>query len=214
MESGGAFKPVSSGPGAASVTSLTISCYIDGKVREIFGAMGNFKITGEAGKVVFFEWEFKGLMEEETTATLPEPTYPTLKPSRFADAAVAWNGSNLCINSMEIDAGNEVVMRECTDTVEAYKSGVVTNQYAKITASPEMYAADTRDTDWFNMQDGSWTTTIKANDGIGTCAISAPKAQMLDVGHSDRNGIMVDDVVWGCNKNGANKDESLSIAFS
>lgn len=212
--SGSTYKPKASGPGANSVTTLTISCYIDGKVREIFGAMGTFKFAGEAGRVFMIEWEFQGCMEEESTATLPEPTYPTQKPARFADSNLSWNGTNLVLQSMTLDAGNDVVMRETTNTVEAYISAVVTNQYGKITANPEMYAADTRDTDWFNMTEGVFSTVIKAADGLGTCTINVPKAQMLDVAHSDRNGINVDDVTWGCNKNGANKNESVSIAFA
>jgi hypothetical protein len=43
--------------------------------------------------------------------------------------------------------------------------------------------------------------------------IDAPKAQILSLKYGDREKLVVDQVEFGCNKNGATQDQCLQITF-
>ena len=83
VESSQVFRPTSEAPGS-NVKTVTIGFYEwagsgDALFKVLAGAVGNFKIMADAGKVVMIEWEFKGVWQAPTDVTMIEPTYPTHK---------------------------------------------------------------------------------------------------------------------------------------
>jgi hypothetical protein len=216
VETTGVFSPVTQGPGGAgNVKTITIGHYKDGKLALLSGAMGTWKIIAETGKRAMIEFTFTGKYStNETDTALIAPTYPTTLPLRVAAGALTWNSVALCTSSVEVDAGNSVVMRECVNATDrsGYISAIVTNRQPVITADPEsvLVATQNRDNLWltsspqaFSMQIGVTGTSI---------TIAAPKAQLENKQQGGRNDIMTDDLTWLCTQ-GSAADTELTLTF-
>src|SRR5690606_13368485 len=64
------YEPVSTGQ-----SSVTLYIYMDGVRHIVTGAMGTFKITGEAGKQAVIDWTFTGIYNTPSDQSLPSPTF-------------------------------------------------------------------------------------------------------------------------------------------
>ena len=210
----GVFTPRSEGPGS-NVKTLTIGCYLDGKFKSIAGAMGTFKINLPAGRMAFIEWDFSGVWQEPSDVALIAPTYPDALPIRFADATVQYDAVDLVVENVTVDAGNNVIMRESAGTLAGYISALVTDREPKITANPEAVTVATQDRygAWVDSTEAAFTVALNGPT-TSTLTISAPAAQILNVQEADREGLVTDEIEWGCNKNGADADEELSLTFT
>lgn len=212
----GVFSPVTQGPGGAGgVKTITIGHYKDGKLAFLSGAMGTFKITCATGKIAMIEFTFTGkYSSNETDTAIIAPTYPTVLPLRFAAGSLTWNAVGLCTSTVEVDAGNSVIMRECVNSTDrsGYVSAIVTDRAPVITADPEsvLVATQDRDAAWltstayaFAMQIGVTGTSI---------AITCPKAQLENKQQGDRNGLLTDDLTWLATA-GSAADTEMIITF-
>jgi hypothetical protein len=54
-----------------SQTTLTMSYWLDGKIRKLTGAMGNCKFSGKTNEVYYLDFEFKGVFVSELDAVCP-----------------------------------------------------------------------------------------------------------------------------------------------
>jgi hypothetical protein len=216
VDTAGVFSPVTQGPGGAGgVKTLTIGQYKDGKLQLISGAMGTWKIVATTGKQAMIEFTFTGKYSaNETDVALIAPTYPTVLPLRVAAGALTFNSVNLCTASVEFDAGNTVVMRECVNATDrsGYVSAVVTNRAPVITADPESVLVATQDRDalWLTSSPQAFSMRIGASGSSVT--IAAPKAQLENKQQGGRNDIMTDDLTWLCTQ-GSAADTELTLTF-
>jgi hypothetical protein len=104
------FTPVSSDTG---VTSLSILAYMDGNLHKITGCRGSFKAILEAGKYGIFDWDFKGLYNPVSAATIPDiSTASTVKPPIVYAAAFQIGGFSPVCSKCEIDRENDVTRRD------------------------------------------------------------------------------------------------------
>lgn len=214
VDSAGTFSPKTEAPGT-NVKTLTIGQYKDGKRTLISGAMGTFKIMCETGKTAFIEFTFTGkYSSNETDTALITPTYPTVLPLRFAAGALTWNSVALCTSSVEVDAGNSVIMRECVNASDrsGYISALVTNRAPVITADPEstLVATQDRDAKWLTSTPEEFVMRIGASGS--SIVITAPEAQLENKQQGNRNDMMIDDLNWLCTA-GSSVDTELTIAF-
>lgn len=209
------YTPKSSAPGSDNVTTLTIGAYVDGEFRSIAGAMGTFRIVLTSGQLAMIEWEFQGVWQEPSAVSLIAPTYPTDSPIRFAGTDVTYNSVSMCVQELTVDAGNNLVLRECSDTDAGYKSAIVTDRFPKITANPESVASGTQDRygDWLAQTQGALAFSLPAPSST-TIDFSIPKAQILNCQQGDREKIVIDEIEFGAHKDGATNDQELSITFS
>ena len=219
VEDSGVFAPVSRGPGAGSTLpkTITIGNYVDGKLRRLSGAMGTFVITLETGKAAEIEFTFQGkFFENETDVALLAPTYPTDQALRFADGSLTWATANICTSTVGIDAGNNVILRECVENGNrtGIKSALVTNRVPIITADPEavLVATVDREDQWIDQTTGVLAATLKGA-GSSTLVISAPAAQIENKQQGERNLMVTDDLTWLCTE-GDDPDEELTITFT
>lgn len=211
--------PKSSPCGADSVTTVTIGFYLDGMKKTMAGCMGNFKITATAGAMGMIEWEFQGLWDPVTDVAIIDPTYPQDLPARFAEQTCSWNGTDQAIESIEFDCGNEVIMREDASTESGFLSALVVDRYPKITCNPEatLVATDNPFGDWLASTEGIFTFGFTGPSGAtsdGTIVVTAPKAQILNCQAGDRNKLAINDLEFGCNKNGQVEDQEFNITFT
>jgi len=215
VDTSGTFSPVSQGPGSGGVKTLTLAHYKDGKRALLSGAMGTFKIVCPTGKVAYIEFTFTGKYStDETTTAIIAPTYPTTLPMRFAAGALTWNSVALCTSSVEVDAGNSVIMRECVNATDrsGYVSALVTNRAPVITADPEsvLLATQNREDKWLTSTPEALSIMVGVTGSSIT--IAAPKAQLENKQQGNRSDMMVDNLTWLATA-GASADTELTIAF-
>ena len=216
VDTAGVFSPVSQGPGGSGgVKTLTIAHYKDGKRSLLSGAMGTFKITAPTGKVAFITFTFTGKYStNETDTAIVAPTYPTTIPLRFSPGVLTWNSVNLCTSSVEVDAGNSVIMRECVDVANrtGYESAVVTNRAPVITADPEsvLVATQDRDAKWLTSAPEAFSMRIGV--ALASIVIAAPEAQIENKQQGNRSDMDIDNMTWFATA-GATADSELTITF-
>ena len=214
VDTAGTFSPVSEGPGS-NVKTLTLAHYKDGKRTLLSGAMGTFRMVFPTGKVAYIEFTFTGKYStNETDTALIAPTYPTTLPMRFAQGALTWNSVALCTSSVEVDAGNSVVMRECVNATDrsGYVSAIVTDRAPVITADPESVLVATQDRDAHWLSSLPYAMVIQLGTAGGAVTVNAPKAQLENKQQGDRNKMAVDTLTWLATK-GSAVDTELTIVF-
>ena len=215
VDTAGTFSPVSSGPGSGGVKTVTLAHYKDGKRALLSGAMGTFKISCPTGKTAFITFTFTGKYStNETDTAIIAPTYPTTLPMRFSPGVLTWSSVDLCTSSVEVDAGNSVIMRECVDVADrtGYKSAIVTNRAPVITADPEsvLVAAQDREAKWLTSVPEAFSMRIGVT--AASIVIAAPKAQLENKQQGNRSDMMSDDLTWFATA-GSAVDTELTIAF-
>jgi hypothetical protein len=213
VNTAGTFFPLSEAPGT-NVKTLTIGCYADGKLFSVAGAAGTFNAVFPSGRMAYIDWTFTGKWQPVTNTALIAPTYPTTAPFRYATAGTTFNSVALCLEQVTFDAGNSVILRECAADATGYGSAMVTDRYPKITANPESVAIATRDphAQLLAGTEAAFELTLLTPGG-GSVIVAAPKAQVLNTQDEDRNGLMVDALEFGCNKNGTTNNQELTFAF-
>lgn len=188
------------------------------------GCMGNFKIVCTSGALTYVEFEFKGVFQEVTDQTIIDPTYPLDLPMRFASdgTATTWNSYELCMSSLEFDLGNEVILRECPDSIEGYKSAIVVDRYPKITMDPEADLVASADVygDLMNNTEAAFSSVVGtgfltgAQTTLPKVTLAAPKAQIFSLSEGDREKLLINEVEMMCNKNGNTEDREFSLTFT
>jgi hypothetical protein len=194
----GAFAPIAEDPGTNAKT-VTIGVYSAGKLFSIYGAMGTFRMVFPNGRTAYTEWTFTGKWAAVTDTALLTPTYPTTPSFRYATAVTTYNSVALCVESLTLDAGNTVVMRECATDVTGFHTALVTDRYSKLTANPESALVASRNPHGQLVAGTEAAFALSIPYGAVAFTIDAAKAQVLSVGDGDRNGIMIDDIEFGLN---------------
>lgn len=215
VKSGQVFTPRTEAPGA-NVKTLTIGVFSDGLFKSLRGCAGTFKMVCPTGKMAFIEWEFTGVWVAPVDAAIPSSiTYPTALPLRYATSTTTFASVALCLENLTLDAGNEVVLRECAATVAGYESALIINRNPKVTGNPEAKLVATRDSygQLLAMTEGvlTWGLDGPTNSVL---TVSAPKAQVVKNTEGDRGGLVTDEIEWNCNKNGSTADQEVSITFT
>jgi hypothetical protein len=165
--------------------------------------------------MAYFEFDFQGVWIAPSDVAVPSSiVYPTALPLRYANSTSTWNGVALCVENITLDAGNEVVMRECASG-NGFEAAIVTDRRIKVTANPEMRRVATENT---------WTQFTGVTEGILTWSldgpgnslftIAAPKAQLGSVTEGNRNKIVTNELEWACNKDGSTADTDASFTFT
>ena len=213
VDSSGTFTPRSEAPGT-NVKTLTIGGYIDGVFKSIYGAVGDFRAICPNGRLASIEWTFQGLWGAPTDVALISPTYPTETALRYAAATSTFNSVSLCVENITFNAGNTIKMIECGDSVTGYKHGIITDRRPTITANPEatLVATENRYGDWVAGTEAELSVELDGPSD-STVEFNAPKAQVRNVQEADREGLVIDDVEWSCNRNGTTSDQELQIIF-
>jgi hypothetical protein len=215
VETTGTFAPVSRGPGGSGLPkTLTIGGYVDGVYRLLSGCMGTFTIDLPTGRMVKFNWTFQGKWVNPTDVALIDPTFPTTLPMRMAAGSVSWSSTNICVENVTVDAGNEVVLRECAGDLTGLRSALVVNRKPMITANPEMVlvATQNRHSQWLTPTRGALVVTT-GGSGENRLVITAPQAQIQNIQQGERSGLLTDEITWMATAND-DPDEELTIQFA
>jgi len=214
VKSGQVFTPRTEAPGT-NVKTLTIAVYIDGMRKLLKGCVGTFKLNCPTGKAAFFEFDFIGVWTTPTDTSILAPTYPTASPLRFASSTTTWNSVALPVESIVLDAGNTMILREDPSDVSGFLAGLITNRVVRITGNPESKLVATQDRygKLLDMSEHSLTWSLDGPTN-SVMTFTAPKAQIISLQEADRENLVVDEIEWQANRNGNNVDEECSITFT
>jgi hypothetical protein len=208
------FTPRTEVPGS-NVKTLTIGIYQDGMGKYLKGASGTFQMVCATGKTAVFNFDFSGIWLPPNDVAIVSPTYPTALGLRYASSTTTWNSVALCLENITLDSGNTVTMKECGTDASGYDYALITNRVITVTGNPESKLVATQDR--FGQHIANTEAVLTWNlDGPtnSTITMAAPKAQIVDIKEGDRNGHVIDDITWQCNRNGSNIDQEISMTFT
>jgi hypothetical protein len=213
------FSPESTAPGAAGAgtKTITIGLFEDGVLKKLTGAMGNCKLTGEAGKRVMLEFEFQGVWNAPVDSALITPTYPTVSPLRMVSSAFTitegstdWTPK---LSKFELDFGNELTVREDVSAAAGVYAALITGRRLNGTMDPESTLVATNDLygDRLALTEKELSIVLGSVAG-NIVTLAAPALQFIDPQEGDRNGMQVDEVAFQLNASSG--DDELTITFS
>ena len=219
VKSGQVFTPRSESPGT-NVKTLTLGCYLgpdgssNGPFKSLSGCAGTFKLVCPTGRMAYFEFDYQGVWIAPSDVALPSPTYPTALPLRYANSTSTWNSVALCVENITLDAGNEVVMRECA-AANGYEAAIIVDRKIRVTANPEMRRIATQNpwSQFTSMTEAALTWGLDGPTN-SVLTIAAPKAQLISVPEGNRNKLVTNEFEWACNKDGSTPDTDASFTFT
>lgn len=215
VNSTGVFSPKSEAPGS-NVKTLTINGYVNGRRQQIRGAAGTFRIVLPAGRLAMIEWTFTGAYVATADATILAPTYPTIVPMRAVAETLTWGSWNPVVESVTVDAGNEVVIRESASQADGsgIAAAIVTARRPTITVNPEAALVAAADPWGDFIARTSRVFTYEIDNGTDRFVVGAPVAQVVSLGEGDRNGMLTDEITFQCNKSAAAGNDELTLTFA
>jgi hypothetical protein len=213
VNSAGVFSPKSETPGS-NVKTLTISGWVEGRRKLMVGCAGTFKMMFETGKPAYIEWEFKGVWTSVSDTTIIAPTYPSIVPIKVIGATFTLGSWAPCWAKLEIDAGNEVILRECQTATYGFAAALITNRMVKGTMDPESALVAAADPYGDMIAGTERALAFSIQDSNDKFALAAPKVQITNVSYADRKGMEVDQIAFACNRSAAAGNDELTITFS
>ena len=201
----------------------TVSSYESGLRKTISGAMGTAKLMLTAGQPAVMEYTFTGRYEGEAAAvnpvssttlvtqTLAEACGP---PMKFAGATLSFTDGVGCVEAMQIDLGNQVVLRPCATEATGFSYAVITGRKVTGSFNPEAVVANTVAHYLGWKADTSAVLSLVLTDGVTTCTIGAPVCRRTNIQGGDRNGLMVDQIDFACHKSATAGNDELTFTFA
>lgn len=212
------FKPSSLSPAGGSDAlgprTITIGLFQDGKFVGLSGCMGNAVFTFAAGKVVAIDLTYQGVYVAPTDVALIAPTYPAPDPLHFESAAMTLGSLTPLVDTMRIDLGNTLVMREDANQASGYLNALITGRRINGTMNPEAKLKADYDAE------GIWLarTTQALAFSCGTvagkkCSFAAPALSFTNVQQGDRNGSVTNEIAFQLNRSASAGDDEFTITF-
>lgn len=200
-------------PESANATNqtLTMDFLLDGVLWRLSGAMGNAIFAFAQNDDPIIRFEFKGLYNAATdTALLSGVSYGTVSPPNPVGATCTWDTETLRLTSLEIDLGNEVVMRPDICAATGFLHALIIDRAMRVTADPETELVAT--VDWvneiINARSGSMVFALGGTAG-NIHTFTLPNAQIVEAPFADRDGILVNSAVFAALANTSDGDDEL-----
>jgi len=204
---------VSYAPASASIKSVTIYAYLDGRLHIVKGARGSVKINIEAGKRGLLEFTMKGLYAAPTDTALPSATYEETVPPVAKGCTLSVNSvTSLVVQKTEIDLGNKVAERPSLIGTGGIAGFDITERDPSITLDPEAVSIATYDfrADLLTTP-RAFSLTIGATAG-NIITVTAPKLNTKSFEYADRDGILVESIKGELAENAGNDELVISFA--
>lgn len=202
-------------PTSSSQSSCTLWVYIDGVRHIITGAVGTWKLTGEAGKQAFIEFTMTGVYNAPTDQSFPTPTFESTVDSvpTIKSAGLTLNSVALVVNEFTVDMGNTVAPRPSVNAAFAIVGFQVTDRKPVATIDPEAELLAV-----YNYRSDILSTPRNLHFNIGSTVgnkvlINIPKYNVTDIAYSDRDQTLVENITGQCSDGGSGDDE-LSLVFT
>lgn len=200
----------------ADVPTLTLATYRDGVRKAIKGARGNVKYSAKSGEPGVLEFEFMGVYDAVTDASILTPSgIETTIPQPLLSAAFSVAGFSAFVSQIAFDMANVLERRGDINTASGFISTLLTGREPKGSFDPEDELVATHDFygRWLANMTGSLTWKHGATAG-NICTFTAPAVQYTKIGEGDRNGIATLATDFLMARSDAAGDDEISIAFT
>ena len=178
-------------PVSATFGSVTIFYNIDGVLHKVTGCRGTFTLNGAVGEIPTIDFTMTGIYNAPTDTAAPAVTY-----SNQAAPAIFKNGNTTgfalfsysgCLQSIELDIGNEVIYREL---VGCNKEVLINN--LAVTGSVVLEAPTIASKDFFTTALGTALGNLTFQHGQTAGNIVSFASTSIDIGdvnYEDQDGI-------------------------
>lgn len=192
LPAGNALVPVSTG-----YKSGTLKLYLDGKLHVLYGAMGTFSISAEAGGRAVAQFTFTGAYGGTTDAALPaNPVLEGTMVPLVERSLLTWGGnSRVASAGWTFDVASTLAERMDVNAAEGLIGMITTARATKGGFTPEA----TLEADapfWGSMANGfrkSFFARVGRTAG-NAFVLDAPAVQTDTLGYADRDGLRTYDV--------------------
>lgn len=195
----GTFSPTAE-PVGSNVKTLTIGLYQDGRRHILTGCCGTFRMLFPTGRPAQIEWTFTGKWGGVSDQEILSPTYPTQMPLRYANGAFTIGSYSPCVESVSVEAGNNVILRECVSASDAtgFAAAEITDRRSVVSANPEAGLVSDDDTygDW--LAANTYGLMIQVFDSSDQVDVEATDVQTINAQQGERNGMVTDDLQMLC----------------
>jgi hypothetical protein len=204
------YKPVSE-----TFSSVTIFYNIDGVLHKVTGCRGTFTLNGAVGEIPTISFTMTGIYNPPTDTAAPSVTY-----SNQATPQVFKNGNTTnfqllgysgCLQSVELDIGNEVIYREL---VGCSKEVLITNR--AVTGTVVLEAPTIAQKDYFTAAFGDVLGNLSFKHGqtLGNVVtLNSATVDIGDVTYEDQDGIHMLSIPVTAVPGSAGNDEMI-LTFS
>ncbi len=208
-EANGRLEPTTTQPG-----SVSIQVEEDGMVGKYKGCLGNVRFIGVVGEPMFYEFTFRGTIEDITSGSLTTLTgLPTTVPPVLLSASFSTSVSSAeshIINSIEFDMQNEIAFSTSVSETTGIYRAYITGKNPVGSFDPEYNTSF------------DWLDRIITNDLGGLylelgsvtnnrCMISCPNIRFMAMDPGDREGVRILTVPFEMNK--TKKDSGIILEF-
>ena len=197
--------------GGGDSSSVSFKLFLDDSNAYIgvAGARGNVEFAFVAGDRVMMNFTFSGRLAHYGEAGTPTPTAEgrpippafqgvnmTIQDSTFGTTPAAAIGDQI-FNSMTINLGNEVTVRENVEVASGYDAGYITGRTPTMTWNPDaVLAATATGTNYWQRFLSGETSRVKLH--VGTTAgnqflFKMPAAQFTGIADGNRDEVVVYD---------------------
>ncbi|OQA02129.1 MAG: hypothetical protein BWY71_00133 [Planctomycetes bacterium ADurb.Bin412] len=198
----------------ATQKCLTLTVWEDGVKKILSGCMGNLKLSGEVGKTMDCNFEFKGNWAAPTDEAMPSVTPNTQLPPILKAGTLTIGGTAVQISKFELDLGNTVEYRQDVNAATGNAHAIITDRDVTVSMDPEAKLVATHD---FY---GLWLAGTEAalslvftSPGADKFTLTLPKLQYKEVQPGDRGGLYIYDINAQANASATGDDElSLVVA--
>lgn len=182
----------------AAIPVVDMSLLQDGRVKRLYSARGNVRVVGTFSEIAFLEFEFLGVpVDDDDTALLTAIVYEDTVPPPFLnlqDTELAGQDPSNCYTAIEVDMGNQLVMRPCAvGHPSGFASARINSRAVTATADPEAQLVAVVDL-FSQLREGDvfpFVWTLGSTPG-NIIEFSAPRAQITNITQGDRDGILID----------------------
>jgi hypothetical protein len=186
-------------PISDSIPLLDFGIYQDGRLHRVSNARGNVRFAMNIGEPSRMEFEFMGVPDTASSdvvdaALLTGIAYPDVVPLPFIQiAATLFSATPECYTNLEIDLGNTLAARQCSEAETGHSSVRITDRNVTGTINPEAALVATADIfgRLFAGTTGNLLATIGSASG-NIVEFEATRVQITNVADDDRDGIAVD----------------------
>jgi hypothetical protein len=184
-------------------------------VKQLTGARGTMKLSGEHGQIPVWDVTFQGVYSEPSDVAVPTVEFPDALPD-VANRTITIGSYSPILSKFEFDQANDVQMRENINTPGGYLAAAIMNRDPSVTMDPEDVAKATADFDLLFRNATEQALSIAIGTGTGNVVTIASAAAQIKARPGDqRNGILIRNLALSLNEaGGASPVPAYSISFT
>ena len=198
----------------SSYTRICLTTFIDGLRIMYLGCMGSFSINCPLDGVPTVDWEFEAADFEVSDALLPDgASYDEQTPEPVLMSGFSFGGFHFDAANIRFAMNNNVVLRQSANASGGHVNAMVTGRAPSGSFDPEAVLKATDDVfaDWESGAQLPLGVQIGHRAG-NICTITAPRCQYVDLGFSDRDGLLTYDAPFRLARDIG--DDEISIVFT